>query len=73
MGTGSMGRYNVPVHREIMVDSMHQEVESEERRCVWKNFIDVEQKPVQGVFQQCPDEIAKEETEHRLHYRIRSD
>jgi hypothetical protein len=52
---------------------MHQEMQGDEHRCVGQNLINMEQEPMQSVFQQGPDHIAKEETGNCFCIRLARD
>ena len=54
------------VHGEVMMDAVHQEVEGKERGRVGKVEVNMEEEPVEGIFQERPDNVAKEEASSRL-------
>lgn len=47
------------VHREVVVDTMHQEVKGKESGSVGEVEVNMEEEPVEGVFQESPDDVAK--------------
>ena len=49
-----------------MVNTVHEEVQKDEGRRVWKELIDVEQEPMHNIFQDGPDDIPHEEAPHCL-------
>lgn len=46
-----------------MVDTVEEKVEHEEKGRVGKHVVDVEQETVEGVLEDCPDDIAAEESD----------
>jgi hypothetical protein len=55
-------RRNELVHRQIVVDPMRQEMQRQENRSIRQQAIDMEQEPMEAVFQQGPDHVSQEET-----------
>lgn len=54
----TQGRRSIsPVHRQEMMDPMRQKMQYQENGSVRQYFIHMEQKPVQQILQQCPDQI----------------
>lgn len=45
-----------------MVHTMHEEVESEECGHIRQQTVNVEQEAVEPIFQECPNQVAQEET-----------
>jgi len=62
-----------PIHRKIMVNPMHQEMERQKDGLIREPLIDVEQKPVHAVLEHCPNDVSDEETQYRLDPRVDGD
>jgi len=62
-----------PIHRKIMVNSVHQKMERQKDGLIREPLIDVEQKPMHAVLQHCPNDVSDEETCHRLEPRVGRD
>ncbi len=45
-----------------MVNSVYQEMQGDVGRCIRQHLVNMEQKPVHGILQDCPDQIAEKET-----------
>jgi hypothetical protein len=61
------------VHRQIMMNSVHQKVQCNKSRGIWQQTIDMEKESVHGIFQYCPDQGSEEETSHNLEIRFHRD
>lgn len=48
----------LPIHGQVVVNTVQQEVQCEEYRLVREVVVQVEQKPVKGIFQDCPNKVA---------------
>ena len=49
------------VHGEVVVNSVHEEVQHQEYRSVWEEIVDVEQESVHAVFENRPDDNTQHE------------
>jgi hypothetical protein len=54
-----------------MVDTVNSEMQHKEEWFVGQDAIDVEEESMEDIFQQCPNQIAEEERQQRLHVRLR--
>ena len=62
-----------PVHGEIVVDAMHQEVNHQCIGVVGEKSVNVEQEPVEDVLEDGPHEVAEEERRHSVEEGFRDD
>jgi len=62
------------VHRQIMMNAMRQKMEHEEKRAIRKPFVNMEQKSVQSVLEQGPNDVSNQEAysgfEERRHGEV---
>ena len=49
-----------PVHGHVVVDTVHQEVQGKEERCIGEHLVDVEEEAMEDILQERPDEVTEE-------------
>lgn len=57
-----MGQVNSPIHRQVVVDTVQQEMQHQRPVGVRQEIINMEQESVKTIFKECPDEVSQEET-----------
>jgi hypothetical protein len=57
---------DLPVHWEVMVDPVQQEVQDQCPIGIRQDVINVEQEPVESVFEERPDDVSCEEARDKF-------
>lgn len=64
--TASKYTNDAPIHRHIVMNPMHQEMQREERRPIGQQVINMEQEAMKGVLECRPDDVSCEEAHYSL-------